>query len=617
MGRKKASLVRLNFDTGDNIQKCKICSQIMTGSNITNMARHIERKHPNVYTEIQMESSDDNLNVFKKKKDTKNIVVAASENLLWEGCLEMATKGGLPLSFISNSGFKKVIEPLTAKLNIERQLNVTNLKAVIYDTAKQIKIQIKNETKDKLLSIKIDAVTRQCRSLLGINVQYILNEEIVIKTLAIKELQERHTGYYIKNVILDVLKEYNIALKQIYCVTSDNGRNMIKATNLLREQLETEIIEESDDSDDDNTDNEDQENVINLNEVEDLISKESNGLVNCIRCAAHTLQLVVSDALKEANLSAKISECRRLAVALRKPNICIQIKAQNKRMPKLNVPTRWNSSYDMIERLLELHEFCQNNANDSELHVPDELWQFMTTFVESFKPLKITTMQLQNEQMSLSDFYKYWLKLKIELSKISSTIATSVAGIIKKREEHLLQNPVYLSALYLDPRFKFLLSSQESEIAQKHLIQLSNYIAQTGENRSDPELHNSISNTSTDSNMEIENDELSNYLNEREIIQLASSAENDSEKRRAEIQNFNPERIKNHGINILMYWKIKSNEYPTLSKLARTIYAVPATQVSVERSFSALKFILSDERNRLSSHNLENILLVRLNNKFT
>lgn len=55
---------------------------------------------------------------------------------------------------------------------------------------------------------------------------------------------------------------------------------------------------------------------------------------------------------------------------------------------------------------------------------------------------------------------------------------------------------------------------------------------------------------------------------------------------------------------------------PELSELAMTILAVPSTQVSVERLFSGLKFILSPYRTNVSSKHLEDQLLVRTNRLF-
>lgn len=47
-----------------------------------------------------------------------------------------------------------------------------------------------------MVSIKVDAVTRLDRSFLGINMQYIKNSKIVLRTLGLAELKEKHTGLY-------------------------------------------------------------------------------------------------------------------------------------------------------------------------------------------------------------------------------------------------------------------------------------------------------------------------------------------------------------------------------------------------------------------------------------
>lgn len=52
---------------------------------------------------------------------------------------------------------------------------------------------------------------------------------------------------------------------------------------------------------------------------------------------------------------------------------------------------------------------------------------------------------------------------------------------------------------------------------------------------------------------------------------------------------------------------------PHMSELAQVVLATPATQVSVERSFSALSFILNEKRTSLSPENINSILLVKLN----
>lgn len=65
--------------------------------------------------------------------------------------------------------------------------------------------------------------------------------------------------------------------------------------------------------------------------------------------------------------------------------------------------------------------------------------------------------------------------------------------------------------------------------------------------------------------------------------------------------------------DVIQYWYNKRFACPILYKLACIVHAVPASQVSVERCFSTLRFILSDYRTRMGENTLEKLMLVMLN----
>lgn len=79
-----------------------------------------------------------------------------------------------------------------------------------------------------------------------------------------------------------------------------------------------------------------------------------------------------------------------------------------------------------------------------------------------------------------------------------------------------------------------------------------------------------------------------------------------------EIESFSPKRI-DIDLSIMEFWEDNKYSYSFLPKLAKIVHGVPATQVSVERCFSALKIVLSDLRYNLSEENLKKILFVKLN----
>jgi hypothetical protein len=66
-------------------------------------------------------------------------------------------------------------------------------------------------------------------------------------------------------------------------------------------------------------------------------------------------------------------------------------------------------------------------------------------------------------------------------------------------------------------------------------------------------------------------------------------------------------------INIVQWWESKTLIWPELHELALIVTAIPATQVSVERLFSALRFILRPQRFNLSSQNVDDIVFLHTN----
>jgi len=72
-------------------------------------------------------------------------------------------------------------------------INFQNIKNHILNASHVIISCIKKDIRKQLISLKIDSVKRHNRSILGINIQYIKNGEITLKSLAIVELFDKHT----------------------------------------------------------------------------------------------------------------------------------------------------------------------------------------------------------------------------------------------------------------------------------------------------------------------------------------------------------------------------------------------------------------------------------------
>jgi len=101
-----------------------------------------------------------------------------------------------------------------------------------------------------------------------------------------------------------------------------------------------------------------------------------------------------------------------------------------------------------------------------------------------------------------------------------------------------------------------------------------------------------------------DSDELKTFLQEKDnesSLSFNSPSQGSIATRMEEVLNsyYVDQKRLSHKLHILKFWKQMETSYPELAELAKTFYSVPSTQVSVERLFSGLKFILSPYRTRV------------------
>lgn len=347
------------YDATNKTSQCKVegCKEKpFSGSHSSNLERHLERKHPDEFkklkkikenrpaaplsaTKVHSALLKDNLKVdtFFKSELPK---VSTSLAELKSACVEMVTVNGRPFTAIDDSGFRKILDPILNAVNslnrTKDTISAANIKSLIPTKCEEFKNQIIEETTGIMISLKVDAATRLHRSFLGINIQFLKLGKIEIRTLAVRELKERHTAIYLKRVIKDVLDEYSINLNQIYTITSDNGANMVKCVDLL----ETDLIIESDyqkhfsncdEIFDDLSDDPCEEILEKIEEAFRDVDEEESGILHSIRCGCHTLQLAVFDFIKkEKTVDKNLAKARHVVKLLRTPNINMLLKVKKK-----------------------------------------------------------------------------------------------------------------------------------------------------------------------------------------------------------------------------------------------------------------------------------------------
>lgn len=585
------------FQRQNGNSQCKHCKNetIIPGMHTGNLQIHLKRKHPDILQDIKNKYLKKSKNNQKTLVEMGALVVEKqkvsfdiSSNEMVEYCVELVTVNGMPLNAVECSGLKHFFDPICQKLGIT--INRHNIREHIMKKSENYRLLIIKEIENKILSLKVDSATRLDRSVLGINIQFEKNNQICVRTLAVKELRQKHTAEYISEQIKEVLDKYNIKLEHIYTFTSDNGRNMIKAADLLGIAQEDEI---------------DEEPIYNEAELDELFiscsNNESFKFLTSVKCMAHSLQLAVNDVITTSDVyKTIISKALSLVIILRTPTILALIKAKGLKKPIRNVITRWNSTYNMIIRLSELRDFCEEmKVVYPTLAICNNDWRKMEQIIKTLKYPYATTLRLQSENLTMSEAYAAWFKCKLELSKIGDAYSIPLKSSIVKREKTLLTKcgPM-ISAVFLDPRYQNLLSADEKEFAKAHLVCVYRHLLLLEKKEKQPE-NEDIEIVEDKSGIDI----LTEYMVAKSKQPISKQKVNISPL----FDNFDNMEIMPVNTNIFEFWQ---NKNQLIEKIAKIVLAVPASQVSVERVFSILKWILSEKRNRIEESLLEEILLI-------
>lgn len=136
----------------------------------------------------------------------------------------------------------------------------------------------------------------------------------------------------------------------------------------------------------------------------DLPDGVENNRFQRLPCLAHTLQLTLKDAMKHPNADSLISRARKLVHAVRKSSVANEamIRKCGKTLVR-DCSTRWNSTVDMLRRLLEIR--TEVNQVLEELGMDTLLtsdWAKVENLVKLLEPFAIHTDQLQSDSQSLS-----------------------------------------------------------------------------------------------------------------------------------------------------------------------------------------------------------------------
>ena len=218
MGRKSNEKVRnyYEYNSTTDKSKCSVCNNELSGSHITNLKRHLEIKHIDILENDIIRNSLENNEVEKKKV---KISFELNKEDFIDSVIKIVTKDGRPFKHLDGEGFREIVNPIFKGLGM-LPISSSNVMEFVDTKLEQVKNEIVKVVKGRIVSLKIDCATRMDRLILGVNLQFIELKpnfiNIAVRTLAMVQIDESHTGEIIKETILKILSDYSIDLNQIY-----------------------------------------------------------------------------------------------------------------------------------------------------------------------------------------------------------------------------------------------------------------------------------------------------------------------------------------------------------------------------------------------------------------
>lgn len=197
-------------------------------------------------------------------------------------------------------------------------------------------------------------------------------------------------------------------------------------------------------------------------------------------------------------------------------------------------------------------------------------------------------------------------------------LAKYLLEALEERKDIIFSNPFMSAALFLDPRYRTQLINDEAKVEDaketlkkiwRRLIALRSPVA------ADAPINISSESTNTEEGMQFDADEeLEKFLmgSTQNDSRVEIQAEQEKEDIRILLELFNPPATSSR-TDVLLYWEQEKESNETLYELAMIVYAIPPTEVQIERDFSKLRFVFSEKRCNLTEERLEDIMIINLN----
>ncbi|KAJ6826239.1 zinc finger BED domain-containing protein RICESLEEPER 2-like [Iris pallida] len=513
-----------------------------------------------------------------------------------------------PFNMAEHRYFQEYVKTIDPRIKFYSRNTIRADVKKVYD-AMRVQLQATLERNTSRVSLTTDLWTAEHQNLGYCCVTcHFLDDDWVLhkKIIAFGMIPSPHTGIILSEFIKSTTLAWNIDSK-LFAVAVDNASSNDVMIRNLKEWMNDK-------------------GVLLL-----------NGDMFHMRCSAHVLNLIVQDGLKVVgSLVGKIRESVTFIKSSqgRKQKFesaLVQTKLTGKGVSS-DVPTRWNSTFHMLESAIEVKSAFFRLA---ELHseyktLPSkEEWERGAVICECLRVFNNITLLFSGVKYPTANLYfKGVLDVNVcILDWLNSPhdYVRSMAQNMKEKFDKYWKSCSLMMTIgtIIDPRYKFkfvqfafskIYGNDSTTYSNQVLSSLrelySSYAMQAG-----PDIfsQDSFVGTSTSSSGIFGNIGLKSKL-ESEFDNLHKNMSQSNEK--SELEKYLDEPLFPKGddprsFDILAWWKLKAPSYPILATMARDLLAVPVSTVASESAFSCSGRVVTPHRSSLAPDIVESLSCVK------
>ena len=501
-----------------------------------------------------------------------------------------------PLGISNDPGFRQLMSFIEPSFTVPSRTTVASMVRRRHECAKkELAAKLADVTS---IAITTDAWTSKAVvSFVTYTGHFVTDDwSLVSYVLETKRFSGSHTAVNLAAATNAVLDKFHIPVESLQCLVHDEAANQMAASRILRDEHGWDFQ----------------------------------------ACAAHRLQTCIRHAISSSRPVSKLLAAARQMVGhfhhSAKSTEALNTKQQamgsgGKTGAPLrvvqDVPTRWNSSFLMLQRLLELRLPIMAVLEDPELTKPahrqlllkDGQWHLAKELVASLEgPAKATTVlggQTYCTQSLVVPVAKSLLRT-LQIDSAGSSMAidefrTTLAAEIEVKFSLDPFDPLSLPSLSaaLDPRSRSLgfLDDDDDKAAVK--VEILRRVREVTEDCEDSEECEECEDEPP-AKLARQDDTSMFFFYPVDQQQSSSDAE-------AEVTQYFTGKPAHPSTDPLQWWKTNCYRFPGIAKVAKKILCIPATSVPSERIFSAAGIIVNKLRASLSNDNVDALIFLHVN----